>query len=207
MKVREFPESYEKELVLNYAVNRTLTRFLNSLSLLFPEGERFFVRAVREFENEYSEQLKQDCKIFYKQEARHSMEHQKLNKMLGEYGLNYEKLEARAKERLYAVAKTPEEKLLVTHSLEIITGFGGWLLPYIESYVLRSNNLSTLWKLHAQEEKEHVHVAEYAVKEVVNPSKYKMAKFFCISTAHLVLQTLENYKEIKRMEKAHGYNQ
>ena len=196
MKCREFPKDYENDLIFSYAKTRELTRLLNALSLLFPEGERFFVRAVRQYENQYSPNLKEDCKIFYKQEARHSMEHQRLNAILKANGLDVEKLEAEAKQRLYKVGKTDEEKLLVTHSLEILTGIGGWLLPHIQNYILKDSNLSTLWKVHALEEKEHVHVAENAVYEVVKPSKYKMAKYFVISTANLIQQTSKNYKEI-----------
>lgn len=197
MKCREFPKSYEEDLIFDYTCFVFLTDLLNALSLTFPEGERFFLRAVRELESQYSDKLKEDCKVFYKQEARHSMEHQKLNSILKSKGVKVEELESQAKFLLNSVAKTQEEKLLVTHCLEILTGFGGWLLPKIQEFILKDNNLSTLWKIHAIEEKEHVHVAEDALKETFNSSKFRIFRYFLITTFLLIRQVNVNYKAVK----------
>ena len=198
MKCREFPKSYEEQLVFNYAYFVFVTDLLNALSLTFCEGERFFIKAVRTFEESYSDKLKEDCKIFYKQEARHSMEHQKLNAILQAKGVDTKQLESEAKFLLYSVAKTPEEKLLVTHCLEILTGFGGWLLPKIQGFILKDNNLSYLWEIHAVEEKEHVHVAEQALKETFDSSKLKVLRYFLITTYLLIRQVNRNYKEVRK---------
>lgn len=201
MKVREFPKVYEENLIFSYTYFKSLTNLLNALSLTFPEGERFFIRAVRAFEEQYSEALKEDCKVFYKQEAQHSMQHQKLNSILQAKGVPVKELERQAKELLESVGKTPEEKLIVTHCLEIITGFGGWLLPKIQTFIMKDNNLCYLWEIHAIEEKEHVHVAENALKETFNTNSFKIFLYFVVVSYLLIKQTTKNYKEVLKASK------
>ena len=49
----------------------------NALNLLFPDGERFFVRAVRSYLDQVTdEQLKKDVQKFVAQEASHGAEHE-----------------------------------------------------------------------------------------------------------------------------------
>jgi len=44
IKIRKFEFDMEAELAHDYTINKKLTQVLNSLSLLFPVGERFFIR-------------------------------------------------------------------------------------------------------------------------------------------------------------------
>jgi len=67
------------------------TAVVNALSLLFPAGERFFIRSVRHFEDQIAEpELKAAMKAFYGQEAQHQKEHLAANRMLEAQGFELE---------------------------------------------------------------------------------------------------------------------
>jgi len=54
------------------------SHFFDGLNLLFPEGERFFMRAVRNGLNKIEdENLKQQARGFFGQETQHAIEHEK----------------------------------------------------------------------------------------------------------------------------------
>jgi hypothetical protein len=54
------------------------THFVNSMHIVFPEGEKFFVRSVRRFAKDVkSESLKKDISAFCGQEGVHAREHQR----------------------------------------------------------------------------------------------------------------------------------
>ena len=72
-------ESDNNAQVLYYDNKLSVTEFINALSLLFPEGEAYFVRAVATFSGD--SRVKQDSelcgnvKLFIAQEVQHSAEH------------------------------------------------------------------------------------------------------------------------------------
>src|SRR5262249_9199340 len=62
---------------------RSLTLFMNGLSLFFPEGERFFVRSVKRYRDRVvDEALARDVTAFTGQEGIHAREHERYNEML-----------------------------------------------------------------------------------------------------------------------------
>ncbi|MCO5230508.1 MAG: metal-dependent hydrolase [Chitinophagales bacterium] len=78
-----------KHWILN---NPFATHFVNSMHVVFPEGEKFFVRSVRRFEKEVkNQQLKKDIKGFCGQEGIHAREHQRFWEVMSEQGLKPEK--------------------------------------------------------------------------------------------------------------------
>src|SRR5580693_3909919 len=65
-----------------------LTTFWNSLSLLFPEGERFFVEAVRRFRDRIDDpKLLSEIDAFVAQEAMHGKQHRAFNDMVRKRGM------------------------------------------------------------------------------------------------------------------------
>lgn len=57
-----------------------MSQLMNAGSLFFPEAERFFIRTVKKFEHEVTnEQLKKEIKEFIAQEAIHGNQHNKYN--------------------------------------------------------------------------------------------------------------------------------
>src|SRR5690554_5827232 len=63
------------------------THLANALHMLFPAGERFFIRSVRRFADRIDDPgLRQRVKGFIGQEVRHGMEHEKAFERLEEQG-------------------------------------------------------------------------------------------------------------------------
>jgi hypothetical protein len=77
LKVRNVHFNFEgikKHWVFNSSV---ATNFINSMHIVFPEGEKFFVRSVRKYAKQLKdEQLKKDVIAFCGQEGIHAREHQ-----------------------------------------------------------------------------------------------------------------------------------
>lgn len=65
------------------------TRFFDALSLLFPEGERFFIECVRDYRGQVDDPaLAEQIKQFTFQEGQHSRVHLEYNRRLGRQGIN-----------------------------------------------------------------------------------------------------------------------
>lgn len=143
--------------------NPLLSHLLTALSLTFPNGERFFVHAVRNVRNQVTDaQLQKDISGFIGQEALHSHAHEDFNTFAKTKGLDvqpiidfeHDKIE-QLKGRL-----THKQQLAITCALEHFTAI-------IARYVLENpdfrNGLhpqaARLWLWHALEETEHKAVA------------------------------------------------
>lgn len=61
---------------------------VDALSLIFPEGERFFIRSVLHFESAYESdpELRAAVKGFVGQEGRHGHEHDRMNRAIAGRG-------------------------------------------------------------------------------------------------------------------------
>src|SRR5690606_15070925 len=67
--------------------NPVLTNIANGLNLLFPEGERFFIRSVKHYlERIEDPELRARVKAFFGQEGRHGHEHERYNRILEQQG-------------------------------------------------------------------------------------------------------------------------
>ena len=66
--------------------NAHLTQLGNALQLLFPAGERFFIRSVKHYEDQIRDPgLRARIRGFYGQEGRHGHEHDRFNRILEEH--------------------------------------------------------------------------------------------------------------------------
>ncbi len=90
IKVRKVNFKLEKGLIRHYFKNNIWnTHLANSLHIIFPEGEKFFIRTSRKFLKKIEDpQLKQDVKDFIGQEGTHSNEHKKFWRYLQEQNFN-----------------------------------------------------------------------------------------------------------------------
>jgi predicted metal-dependent hydrolase len=70
------------------------SHLMNTLSLLFPPGERFFMDAVRAFRSDVKDpRLLSQVRGFLGQEALHSREHKTFNRWLTKFGVDAEGIE------------------------------------------------------------------------------------------------------------------
>lgn len=141
-----------------------VTTFLDALSLLFPEGERFFVDAVKH----YRERLAHDPELltrvagFIGQEAMHGKEHRQLNAMIEAHGYRaVPALDAHLRWLLGAVRRLPPRfQLGATCALEHFTAImAERLLLDPDTRHLFHPAVRGLWSWHAFEESEHKAVA------------------------------------------------
>lgn len=138
------------------------TSFLNALSLLFPEGERFFVDSVKQ-QRERAPGLEHDIAGFIGQEAMHGKEHRALNELLALHGYaSAPKIDAALRRFLGLVRKTlsPMSQLAATCALEHFTAMlAESLLTDDRMRGEIDPSVRQLWLWHALEEAEHKAVA------------------------------------------------
>ncbi len=182
--------------------NVIATHLTNGVGMLFPAGERFFVRSVRRFQDHVEDaDLRAQIDRFFKQEGRHAREHDRMTTMLAEQGFAvgpflalYERVAYGWIEKL----SSPKLRLATTAACEHFTAL-------LAEEVLRTRVLDTadptvrallLW--HAAEEIEHRAVA-FDVLTAVAPSyalrmaglamaSLCLAGFWMLATACLLYQ-------------------
>jgi predicted metal-dependent hydrolase len=134
------------------------TTFLNALSLLLPDGERFFVDAVKQHRHLVtSPQLLADVAGFIGQEAMHGKGHRAFNKLVAA-----PVIEQRVRAVLLAAKRvlSPKSQLAVTCALEHFTAMlAEDLLADERLRAGMDRQVQSLWMWHALEESEHKAVA------------------------------------------------
>jgi len=74
------------------ADNAAATAIANGVNLLFPHGERFFVRSVKYFLDEIDDpELQRAIRGFFGQEGRHAHAHDRLNAILRAQGFEVDR--------------------------------------------------------------------------------------------------------------------
>jgi uncharacterized protein len=148
-----------------YRNDAHLTSFWNALSLLFPEGERFFVESVRRYRDRIEDpELRADIETFIGQEAMHGRSHRAFNDMLRARGLGEvsERAEGQLKRLLHLARRTLSRRgqLAVTCALEHYTAIlAEQLLTQADHRDAGHETVRPLWIWHALEESEHKAVA------------------------------------------------
>jgi uncharacterized protein len=148
-----------------------LTHFFNGLSLMFPEGERFFVDTVRHFRARITDpKLLEDVRGFVGQEGIHCREHRRYNEMLAAQGYPVDAIEGLVRLEIMVAWLFPWEwQLALTCALEHFTAvFTDSMLR--DPRMLRDAHpaFARLWRWHALEETEHKSVA-FDVYETISP--------------------------------------
>lgn len=141
-----------------------ITTFLNALSLLFPEGERFFVESVKQQKDRITDpELQRAITGFIGQEAMHGREHRAFNELMVAHGyMQAPKVEAGLKVFLKRVRRvlSPMSQLAATTALEHFTAMMAERLlvdPEMRDDI--HHEVARLWLWHALEESEHKAVA------------------------------------------------
>lgn len=158
----EFPEAQSPRYF--YGNDPFLSHFWNTFSSLLPEGEAFFVQAVRHYRDQVSDPvLKAQVAGFIGQEAMHSKEHLAFNNMIGTKGLPMPELQRDIGWLLKTVAKyTPKSlQLAATVCLEHYTAIIAEQLLREPAHrdMLGDTDAMKMWLWHAVEESEHKNVA------------------------------------------------
>ena len=137
------------------------TVFYNALSATFPQGERFFMDAVRRYRAEAPPPLSGQIAAFLSQEALHTREHLVFNHQIADNGFDVTAMEARTKATLdLAREQDPLFQLAATVALEHFTAILARAILSDERHLsAASPEARALWRWHAIEEIEHKAVA------------------------------------------------
>lgn len=143
--------------------NPWATHLANGLNLLFPLGERFFVRSVRHYLDHVDDPaLLAQVKGFIGQEVRHGLEHERFFEILSAQGFRvdrflaaYEALAFRGLERL----APPKLRLSATVALEHLTATMAETALTKDLLQIAHPTMRDLFLWHAAEEIEHKAVA------------------------------------------------
>jgi predicted metal-dependent hydrolase len=149
------------------------THLVNAINLLFPAGERFFVRSVHHFVDRIDDEaLLREVKAFAGQEGQHAREHERYFELLEAQGYRIRGFLRRYQDFCYVKMEkmfSPELRLAATAACEHFTAImaenalGDHLLDGAHP------TMQALLKWHACEEIEHKAVA-FDVLQRVNPS-------------------------------------
>ena len=154
------------------ANNATATAIANGVNLLFPHGERFFVRSVNQFRDQIDDPaLRAAIKGFFGQEGRHAHAHDELNATLRTQGFEVDQfLDHYRRLSSWLEAHTPPKlNLAVTAAAEHFTAIlaeGAFSLNMLDQAAPAMRQLLA-W--HAAEEIEHRAVA-FDVLQAIDPS-------------------------------------
>ena len=156
------------------AGNRVATHIANGVNLLFPEGERFFVRSVHRYQATISDPLLQkQIKGFFGQEGKHASTHDDFITALEQQGFRVKSFLRFYRWLAYGVIErllTPALRLATTAASEHFTALlaeGALRESAIRQHGHPVMQQLLLW--HAAEEIEHKAVA-FDVLQRVNPS-------------------------------------
>src|SRR3954467_8937304 len=148
-----------------------LSHLAASLSAVFPDGEDFFVRSVRNFRDQITDpELKRQVAGFIGQEAMHGREHRVFNDRLAELGYPTKKVERFTKKGLEIRERIMSQKsnLAATAALEHFTATLAELVLTNEDVrdLFGHDEVRNLFLWHALEESEHKAVAFDVYKAV-----------------------------------------
>ncbi len=148
------------------------TAISNGINLLFPHGERFFVRSVKRYLDQIDDpKLRAEIKGFFGQEGRHAHAHDEFNAVLRTQGYEVDQFLATYKRLTdWMEARTPAKlRLAVTAASEHFTATlaeGAFKHQVLDACDPR---MQALLAWHAAEEIEHKHVA-FDVLQQIDPS-------------------------------------
>lgn len=141
--------------------NPVKTHIFNALNLLFPDGERFFVKSVHDHAKDVTDpQLLSDVRAFAGQEGQHAHQHERFFVNLAQQGYSFERLLDRFQRLARWSKKVPRSiRLSITAGAEHYTAT--MAAGLLESGILDEcdSTMRDLMTWHALEEIEHKHVA------------------------------------------------
>lgn len=169
--------------------NPLLSHLLTALSLTFPNGERFFVHAVRNVRDQVkTKDLQADVSAFIGQEAMHSHAHEDFNDFAKRVGMDVQPIidsEYAKVEQIKEILNS-KQQLAVTCALEHFTAIiAQYLLEHKDFHNQLHPDAARLWMWHALEETEHKAVAFDVYREVFDDEAVRKRTMRIITTTFL----------------------
>lgn len=195
VKVRKVSFKLGENLVHHYFKNNIFnTHLANSLHIIFPEGEKFFIRSCRKFINQIQDKkLKEEVLAFMGQEGMHSREHHKFWHYLEEQGFDiqsfvnfFNKTALEGIEpmiyKLLGEEKGSKMSLSITAGLEHYTALlAEVVFENIDEFESCPEEMKHLIQWHAAEELEHKAVAYDLLQSVDDDYTLRVSGFVIAS--------------------------
>jgi uncharacterized protein len=177
----------------------------NALHLIFPMGERFFVRAVRHYMGDIDDAtLREQIRGFFGQEGRHAHEHEEVFEKLRAQGYDIDRFLALYKRIAFDTIERispPALRLSVTAALEHYTAImAEGALGHQGTLEMVHPKMQKLLRWHAAEEIEHKAVAFDVLKQV-HPSYLLRMAGMAVATTVLVAFWVMGTTMLLRQEK------
>ncbi len=170
------------------------THLCNSFTLLFPTGEKFFIRSLQKFVPTLSEdKLKQEAKLFIRQEAQHALEHEKFLENLRAQGYEIDNTLRLVEDVItrFVESKTSDEfRLALTAGFEHLTSLLAEIGLEENFFATAHPAMKALFEWHALEEIEHRAVSFDVLQQVDKNYPRRVAGLI---TAYLILSGLSGY--------------
>lgn len=182
--VRKMNFDFDAEIPKDYLNGRIYkSHFFDALNLLFPEGERFFMRAVRDCLNKMDDdELKQQARGFFGQETQHAIEHEKFFDVLDNHGYRFRKFIAGIDKEMRRATKTLPlgYRISLTAGAEHFTAVLGAIALKDEDVANSHPVMRDLIHWHAIEEIEHKAVAFDVMKKSYPSNWLRLAGYFSV---------------------------
>jgi predicted metal-dependent hydrolase len=140
------------------------SRFFDALSTMFPVGERFFMECVRDFRDQVQDpKMREDIRLFIRQEGQHTMVHNQYNARLKRQGIDVEMILRRHDAWMFGFQRRHLSKrytLALTAAMEHLTAISAHALFDRRGTMDGADpRVRAMYAWHAIEEVEHRAVA------------------------------------------------
>jgi predicted metal-dependent hydrolase len=183
------------------------TTFFNAMSILFPQGERFFISSVAAFRDKITDpKLQAEVKAFVMQEGLHTREHLAYNEVLAQI-VDVNRLYDGVGARIAFMKEhfSPLHHLAVTCALEHFTAIMAHEALQRPEYLDQAlPSYRALWAWHALEECEHKSVAFDVYRLVTQgKSEWLRRRQMAIVTVNFLRDILINCYHIFKARNVH----
>ncbi len=153
------------------------TRFFDAMSMLFPEGEKFFIECVRDFRDQVSDpDMKEQIRDFMLQEGQHGMVHTQFNNRLKAQGIDVDRILSQQVRVLNAYRqKTPSWfTLSITVAAEHMTAvMAHGFMDRSDMFKDADPRIRAMYLWHGVEEIEHKAVAFDVLQKVARANYFQ----------------------------------
>lgn len=171
-----------------------MSHFTAALSALFPEGEDFFIRSVRNYRDQVTDpELQEAIKGFIGQESTHKTQHRMLNERLQAMGYPTARIDRHVSALLNRLERifSTEMALAGTAALEHYTATFAEILLNSDDWLalLDGSDVREILLWHAFEEAEHKAVA-FDVYEAIGGTERTRVRGMRLATAIFVIEMI-----------------
>ncbi|MBL4866608.1 MAG: metal-dependent hydrolase [Pseudomonadales bacterium] len=165
--------NFNADIPRNWQGEYYTTRFFDALQLAFPDGERMFIKSIRNYRDEIKDpELLEQVKKFNYQEGQHSIGHNGFNDLLMDQDINADIMYKVVSKAIKTAEKVVPRKFLLATTVAA-EHFTATLAEdvYNSDFEIFENSdptISALYAWHALEEAEHKSVAWDVFHEVAD---------------------------------------